>query len=47
MDALDRVAESWINQKDIMIEMGKMMKKQGEEKGSLRDLEAAVKKAVK
>lgn len=46
-DALDRVAESFINQKDIMLEMGKMIKKQGEEKRSLRDLEATVKKVVK
>ena len=45
-ESLDRVAESLVGQKDIMLEMGQMVKKQGEEKRSLKDLEATVKKVV-
>ena len=47
LDRVGRVAESLINQKDIMLKMGKMMKKQDEEKRSLKDVEVTIKKVVK
>ena len=46
-EAMNHIAASIIGQKDVMMEIGSMVKAQGDEKNSFKDIETTVKNAMK